>query len=44
MILDTNDSLSLTSINNQIVVCMRIEKECDDCQFLKVCKLAQEKI
>ena len=41
MILDTNYDLSLTSVDNQIIVCVRIEKECDDCLFLKVCKLAK---
>jgi len=38
MILDTSHNLTLTSVNNQIIVCIRIDKQCDDCPFLKVCK------
>ncbi len=41
MILGTNYNFSLTAVDNQIVICARIEKECDDCPFLKVFKLVQ---
>ena len=41
MILDTTYNLNLTIVDNQVVVCARKNKECDDCPFLKVCKIVR---